>query len=184
MRPVPVALLMLLFTSMAFADDVTIESSGLTLNGNLRLAEDGELTDGAFLILHGTLGHNGMEIISALQDVLAENSQNSLAINLSLDIDDRHGFFPCGSQHTHKIEDASDELGAWLSWLQSEGADDIVLIGHSRGGNQVARFIVDHDPSVEAAILIAPSSGGESAGNGGGRQHVPGALPRGLRRTP
>jgi pimeloyl-ACP methyl ester carboxylesterase len=163
MRRATAALLISLFTSMAFASEVAIEHSGLTLNGNLELTVGGDMSDGVVLILHGTLGHNGMEIISTLQEVLMENERNSLAVNLSLNVDDRHGFFPCDSQHSHKIDDASDELAAWMSWLASEGAKNIALIGHSRGGNQVARFIIDHQPYVSAAILIAPSVAAENA---------------------
>jgi dienelactone hydrolase len=162
MRRATAVLLISLLTPMVFASEVAIEHSGLTLNGNLELSGDGDMSDGIVLILHGTLGHNGMEIISTLQEVLIENERNSLAVNLSLNVDDRHGFFPCDSQHSHKMDDASDELSAWVSWLASEGANDIVILGHSRGGNQVARFIVDRQPDLRAAILIAPSVAAEN----------------------
>ena len=157
MRRATAALTISLLTSTVFASEVTIDHSGLTLNGNLELTGDGDMLNGVVLILHGTLGHSGMEIISTLQEVLVENERNSLAVNLSLNVDDRHGFFPCDARHSHQIDDASDELAAWMSWLASEGAENVVLLGHSRGGNQVARFIVDHQPDVSAAILIAPS---------------------------
>ena len=57
--------------------------------------------------------------MSSLQTLFAENGRNSLAINLSLDVNDRHGFLPCDVQHTHTMEDASEELAVWLTWLQS-----------------------------------------------------------------
>ena len=157
MRRFRIALLLSLFASMAFASEVTLEHDGLTLNGKLEIAAGSDMSDGVIVILHGTLGHNDMEIIASLQDLLLENERNSLAINLSLNVDDRHGFLPCESQHSHEMDDASDELAAWISWLASQGAADVVVLGHSRGGNQVARFIVDRQPSVNAAILIAPS---------------------------
>lgn len=161
MRRACTVLLLLLLASAVFADEVSLQYDGLLLNGEVVLAGEQSLSDGVILILHGTLGHNGMEIVSTLQDLFAENGRNSLAITLSLDVDDRHGFLPCDAEHTHTMEDAGMELAAWLSWLQSMDAGEIVLLGHSRGGNQIARFIADQHPDIVAAILIAPSSGGE-----------------------
>jgi pimeloyl-ACP methyl ester carboxylesterase len=162
MRRVHLALLLSLFASTVFASEVTLEHDGLTLNAKLEMAAAGDVSDGVIVILHGTLGHNDMEIIASLQGLLLENDRNSLAINLSLNVDDRHGFLPCDTEHSHKMDDASDELAAWISWLVSQGATNIVILGHSRGGNQVARFIVDSEPDVIAAILIAPSVGVET----------------------
>lgn len=161
-RRVCAALLISLITSTAFASEVTLQHDGLTLNGKLELSSEGDMSAGMILILHGTLGHNGMEIISSLQEIFMENNRSSLAINLSLNVEDRHGFYPCETQHTHKIDDASGELAAWMSWLESEGATDVIIVGHSRGGNQVVRFIVDRQPDVSAAILIAPSAADET----------------------
>jgi pimeloyl-ACP methyl ester carboxylesterase len=109
-------------------------------------------------MLHGTLGHKDMEIISTLQLLFAENDRSSLAINLSLDVDDRHGFFPCDQPHRHKLDDAGAELDAWLAWLRTRGSGTPVLLGHSRGANQVARYIVERQPPIAAAVLIAPST--------------------------
>jgi pimeloyl-ACP methyl ester carboxylesterase len=162
MRRVYTVLFLLLSGSGVMADEVMLQHDGLSLNGELVLAEERDLSAGVILILHGTLGHNGMEIIATLQLLFAENDKNSLAINLSLDIDDRHGFYPCDGGHTHTQEDAIAELGAWTAWLGAKGAEDIVLLGHSRGGNQIARFVIDSDPDVVAAILIAPPSSHET----------------------
>jgi pimeloyl-ACP methyl ester carboxylesterase len=38
------------------------------------------------------------------------------------------------------------------------------LFGHSRGANQIARFVVNNRPSVVAAILLAPPIAAEAAG--------------------
>lgn len=161
MRRVYTVLVLLLSSLAVCADEVKLQHEGLTLNGELVLVGEQTLSAGVILIVHGTLAHNGMEIVTTLQALFAENGRNSLAINLSLGVDDRHGFLPCDVEHTHTMEDADTELGAWLAWLQSMDAGEIVLLGHSRGGNQIARFIAEHDPDIVAAILIAPSSGGE-----------------------
>ena len=146
-----------LTSCVALAAEETIVHEGLTLNADLVLAGAG-LADGVILMLHGTLGHKDMEIITAMQSVFAENGRTSLAINLSLDVDDRHGFYPCDRPHSHSLDDANGELAAWVLWLESKGAAEIVLLGHSRGANQVARFVIDKKPAVRAAILLAPST--------------------------
>lgn len=151
---------LLLFAALsAHAVEVQIDNGGGTLNGNLELAPDRSLEDGIILMLHGTLGHNKMEIMETLQSVLMEYGYSSLAVNLSLDIDNRHGFYPCDRPHTHEYQDAFAELELWLSWLDGQDVGDVVLLGHSRGGNQVANFLLARPRMVRAAILIAPSAG-------------------------
>ncbi len=99
--------------------------------------------------------------MSALQSIFAENGRSTLAINLSLDVDNRHGFYPCERPHSHTMDDASEELDAWLTWLESIDTGEVVLLGHSRGAYQIVRYIVDNEPAIAAAILIAPSIGGD-----------------------
>lgn len=146
------------------ADEVSVDHGGLVLNGDLVLAQGGGIAAGVILMLHGTLGHKDMEIMQSMQSIFAENGKNSLAVNLSLDTNNRHGFYPCDQPHTHKLGDASEELDVWLAWLDSQGAGDIVLFGHSRGANQIARFVVNRSPSVVAAILLAPPIATDLAG--------------------
>lgn len=164
MLRVQLLLLLLISGPLALADEVTVNHGGLVLNGNLVLARAGSIAEGVILMLHGTLGHKDMEIMQSMQSIFAENRKNSLAINLSLDVDNRHGFYPCDQPHTHKLGDASEELDVWLAWLDAQGAGDIVLFGHSRGANQVARYVVNESPSAVAVILLAPPIAPDPAG--------------------
>lgn len=67
--------------------------------------------------------------------------------------------YDCVVPHTHKHTDALDEIGAWLVWLQSQDVPKVALLGHSRGGNQVARFAAAHPQApLSAVILIAPQT--------------------------
>jgi pimeloyl-ACP methyl ester carboxylesterase len=110
-------------------------------------------------MVHGTLAHNQMEIMATIQELLTDAELSSLAINLSLSVDDRRGTFACETPHAHRDSDALDEIGLWLDWLKARGAQRVVLLGHSRSGNQVARFVAERDaPQVEAVVLIAPST--------------------------
>jgi pimeloyl-ACP methyl ester carboxylesterase len=155
-----ILIIVVLINSMGVvnAREVNTSYNDLTLNANLELAEGKSLQDGVILMTHGTLAHNNMEIMATLQEVFKEQGQNTLAINLSLSLNDRHGFYDCATPHKHKHTDALDEIGVWLNWLKQQGAKNIVLLGHSRGGNQTAWFASERDdPEIKAVVLIAPA---------------------------
>lgn len=139
---------------------VRIEHQGLRLNGNL----EGEIGAGpVVLLVHGTLAHHDMELIRTLQDLLAERDLPSLGVTLGLGIDDRTGMYDCSMPHRHRHGDALAEIGAWTGWLGEQGADGVVLLGHSRGGNQVARFVGgDGGDGIGAAVLLAPQTWDEA----------------------
>lgn len=145
-------------TSMAVsAEEIKLDHKGTILNAELSLAEGRTLEDGVILMTHGTLAHARMEIMRSLQSIFREYGYNSLAINLSLGQSDRHGMYDCADTHAHKHTDALDEIGAWLDWAKAQGAEQVVLLGHSRGGNQTAWFAAEHEmPAVVAVVLIAP----------------------------
>lgn len=154
--------LVLAFVLPARAEEVKIKHQGLTLNANLNLAPGKSLTDGVVLLLHGTLAHKDMEIMRALQDLLIERGINNLAINLGFAQDDRHGMNDCAGPHRHKDSNAVKEMGLWVDWLKAKGATAITVLGHSRGGNQVARYAAGMpaapDSLVKRAVLVAPST--------------------------
>ena len=142
----------------AYAEEVKLQQGQLILNANLDKAEDWPAGP-TVLITHGTLFHNKSELITALQELFLEHGVSSLAINLGLGLNDRHGPYDCTTPHTHKHEDAVEELGAWLGWLKIQGATQVVLLGHSRGGNQTAWFAAEHDdPVIKKVILVAPQT--------------------------
>lgn len=145
------------------AEEVKLEHAGLTLNANLSAAQDNWQDGPVLLITHGTLAHSGMEIITTLQSIFAEQGLSSLAMNLSLGLDDRHGMYDCAVPHTHRHTDALDEIGMWLDWLKAQGAKDVVLAGHSRGGDQTAWFAAERpDPAVKGVLLVAPMTWSET----------------------
>ena len=155
------ALLLLLGINPAVATPVSTQYHGLKLNGELVQPAQAR-ADRLVLLVHGTLAHHGMELISTLQTLLAERQIASLAITLSLGVDDRHGMYPCDAPQRHKLDDALDEIDAWLQWVQPRGVREVVLLGHSLGGNQVARFAAERDrPQLRALVLLAPSTWNE-----------------------
>lgn len=141
------------------AERVELEHDGTTLVGHMEMAPGSEIADGVVLMVHGTLAHGQMEIMRSMQSLLAEAGYNALAINLSLGQDAREGMYDCDSTHRHKHAEAVDEIAAWADWLKGEGAERLVVMGHSRGGNQVARYLAARpDPAVEKAVLLAPQT--------------------------
>ncbi len=144
------------------ADRLELEHDDLTLLAHMEMAAGSSVEDGVVLMVHGTLAHGQMEIMSSMQELLRDAGYNSLAINLSLGQDAREGMYDCDTIHRHKHEDAVDEIAAWVEWLKGEGAERLAVLGHSRGGNQVARYLADRpDPTVEKAVLLAPQTWSE-----------------------
>ena len=65
------AILMLALVGQAsHAGEVTLAQGAITLNARLELADGKTLKDGVILMTHGTLAHNGMEIIQTLQGLM------------------------------------------------------------------------------------------------------------------
>jgi pimeloyl-ACP methyl ester carboxylesterase len=148
----------------AQAEAVQIKQGGLALNGNLSLASGKTVKDGVVLITHGTLAHNGMEVVKAMQAGLGERGFSTLAISLGLGLDNRQGMYDCAVPHKHKHTDSLDEIGAWLGWLKEQGASKAVLMGHSRGGAQTAMFAAERpNPMVAKVVLLAPMTYDEKA---------------------
>jgi pimeloyl-ACP methyl ester carboxylesterase len=142
----------------SYAQDVSINHAGIKLHANFEKTETAT-TGPVILMTHGTLAHNKMEIMSTLQKLLKEQGISSLAINLGLGINNRQGFYDCATPHKHRHTDALDEIGVWLNWLEKQGVKNVVLLGHSRGGNQTAWFAAERDRAlISKVILMAPAT--------------------------
>src|SRR5471030_2081362 len=73
----------------AWADPVQLKSGQTRLNGNLELPVGKKLADGVALILHSALSDAKQGLVVALQQNLKKRGIASLAITLSLGIDNR-----------------------------------------------------------------------------------------------
>jgi len=153
-------LLLLSFSQSLLANKtITLKHNDIQLTANLKLADGKTLKDDIILMTHGTLAHGKMEIMATLQNLFAENGVSTLAITLGLNQDARTGFYDCNRLHTHKHTDAIDEIGLWMNWLKQQGTSNVILLGHSRGGNQVAWYASEYDsPMIKKLILIAPQT--------------------------
>lgn len=153
---------LLLAVGTAYADDIILSHNNLEITAHLEKADDNWQSDTVIMMLHGTLAHNKMEIMSTLQEMFKERGYSSLTINLSLGLSKREGMYDCAVPHTHRHTDALDEIGLWLGWLKQQGVKSIVILGHSRGGNQIAWFAAERDePAIRSVLLIAPQTWSE-----------------------
>lgn len=138
---------------------MTQSYKGLTLNANLVLAADKKVADGVIVITHAGLVNRDMELYVHLQKLFKERGYSTLAINLSLARNNRHGMYDCKLTQRHRYTDAADEIGAWTDWLVRQGMQRVILLGHSRGGAETALYAAERDkPQVKAVILLAPDT--------------------------
>lgn len=153
------SLISALTTGAAQAEEVKQTFDGKTINANVVYADGKAFGDKVVLLLHGTLTHNARSTYTELQNNLAKLGVSSLAMNLSLGLNDRHGEYDCATPHTHKHTDALKEIGAWQTWLKEHGVKQFTLVGHSRGGNQAEWYATEHDsPMLSKVVLLAPAT--------------------------
>jgi len=142
----------------ARAEPVQIKPSLLRLNGNLEMPPGKTAADGVVVLVHGTLSWHGQETIAALQKNLKARGIGSLAITLSLGVDDRQRTRRCDVVHDYALAGAKREVGLWIEWLKAQQPKYIDLLGFSRGGAQVAAFAPEFQyPNVRRVVLLAPA---------------------------
>jgi pimeloyl-ACP methyl ester carboxylesterase len=111
------------------------------------------------VMTHGTLAHKDMDVIKTLAQALADRGIASLAHTLSLGQDRRKGMYDCAVRHDYVTEDAVAEIGAWVRHAQGL-SKHVYAFGHSRGGNQVTRYLAAGAATPpEGAVLLAPVTG-------------------------
>jgi pimeloyl-ACP methyl ester carboxylesterase len=144
--------------SAARAEPVQIKPSLLRLNGNLEMPPGKTAADGVVVLVHGSLSWHGQETIAALQKNLKARGIGSLAITLSLGVDDRQRTRRCDVVHDYALAGAKREVGLWIEWLKAQQPKFIDLLGFSRGGAQVAAFAPEFQyPNVRRVVLLAPA---------------------------
>ena len=104
--------------------------STYSLSGPLKLEHESILLNGIYssipyksksiaLILHGTRGHQNLELINSLRDSLLANGVDSLTINLSYGIDNRaNDFLSCDIEHRHKQSNSQHEIKLWYEYIK------------------------------------------------------------------
>ena len=135
---------------------ITLKSdNNISLSGNLL---SNQRNESIFLILHGTRGYKGMEIISSLSERLYEEGHDTLSINLSYGINNREDtFLPCDIKHQHNEYESISEIITWYNYLLLKGYKEINFIGHSRGAfNIVQSLALLGNENKVNSYLLAP----------------------------
>lgn len=114
------------------------------------------------VMTHGTLAHKDMEVIQGVAKALEQRGIASLAHTLSLGVDRRKGMYDCATRHDHVVDDAVAEIAAWVTRARNVSSQ-VYAFGHSRGGNQVARYLASGPSPVVAGVLLAPVTAGAEA---------------------
>ncbi|QOZ46298.1 hypothetical protein XH89_24640 [Bradyrhizobium sp. CCBAU 53340] len=116
------------------------------------------------VMTHGTLAHKDMEVIQGVAKALEQRGIASLAHTLSLGLDRRKGMYDCATRHDYTADQAVDEIGAWIARAKSMSRF-VFSFGHSRGGNQLVRYLVANETApVAGVVLLAPTTAGAEAG--------------------
>ncbi|TPQ39086.1 hypothetical protein C2U70_07580 [Bradyrhizobium guangdongense] len=116
------------------------------------------------VMTHGTLAHKDMEVMQGVAKALEQRGIASLAHTLTLGLDRRKGMYDCATRHDYAADEAVGEIGAWVARAKSMSRF-VFVFGHSRGGNQVARYLAASETApVAGAVLLAPTTGGAEVG--------------------
>ncbi|NNE24587.1 MAG: alpha/beta hydrolase [Rhizobiales bacterium] len=160
MRFILGCLLTAVFSIAALAESrqIEIEIGGKVALADLTVPDGKTLADGVLVLAHGTLAHKDMELIEALQGLMAERGVATLAPSLTFGLDRRTGMYDCAVPSVHRHEDAVTEIAAWVGWLRGQGAKTISMFGHSRGGNQAATYSAGNK-AIGKLVLLAPAMG-------------------------
>jgi pimeloyl-ACP methyl ester carboxylesterase len=158
------AMLLSLTGSVGAAEqDIELSVGGRMVLATLRTPAAMQAETPLVVMTHGTLAHKDMDVIKTLARSLADRGIASLAHTLSLGQDRRKGMYDCAARHDYVTEDAAAEIGAWVRHAQGISRR-VYAFGHSRGGNQVARYLAaGANPSLEGAVLLAPVTAGAEA---------------------
>lgn len=158
--------LALLFVVLRHADaaerELELPVGGHTTLATLRTPASMGPDTPLVVMTHGTLAHKDMEVIQSVAKALEQRGIASLAHTLSLGVDRRKGMYDCATRHDYVADDAVAEIGAWVGRGASISSR-IYAFGHSRGGNQVARYLASGASPVVAGVLLAPATAGAEA---------------------
>ena len=147
--------------ALAVPAGATEQQLELSINGQTALATLRTPTSMApdtplVVMTHGTLAHKDMEVIQGVAKALEQRGIASLAHTLSLGLDRRNGVYDCAVRHDYVTADPVAEIAAWVNRAKSISRP-VFTFGHSRGGNQVARYLAANEaPPVAGAVLLAP----------------------------
>ncbi len=156
------------FSKNVFSEINTIYLNSTYLNKSIEINANhytnSRANNTAAISIHGTRGFKTMEIVSALSDNLLGLNIDTIAPNISYGINDRNdSFLTCDINHHHNRHANINEIVRWFSYAIGKDYKNIILIGHSRGGQDVLnayKKILEVYPTeskkISSIVLLAP----------------------------
>lgn len=149
------SLLLFLFHVNAQAQTVTISLTNSTFTANANYSK-GNINKPTVLILHGFLTNNKFHTVIAMEDALQLEGYTTLSPTLTLGINNRKDALTCSSIHTHTLEQDMAEIDHWIQWLLQQGHQQIILLGHSSGSQQLLEYLATYPAShITTAIFTS-----------------------------
>tara|TARA_Y100000768_G_scaffold3522_1_gene2555 strand:+ start:1226 stop:2173 length:948 start_codon:yes stop_codon:yes gene_type:complete len=161
-------LFLLFFTTISFSETTEIYLDSTYLKKNLLINADhysnSRENKTVAISIHGTRGFKSMEVISVLSDNLLDLDIDTIAPNISYGINDRENeFLSCDIEHLHNRYANIDEIIRWFIFAIEKDYQDIILIGHSRGGqdiiqayNRILKVYPEESKKISSIVLLAP----------------------------
>jgi len=159
---------LLFFTTIGFSEtnvlhlDSTYLGENLVINAN-HYTNSGD-NETVAISIHGTRGFKTMEVISVLSDNLLDLNIDTIAPNISYGVNDRvNDFLSCDMKHLHNQYANIDEIIKWFLFAVEKDYKNIILIGHSRGGQdifqaykKILKLYPGESKKISTIILLAP----------------------------
>lgn len=147
-------LLLCCFSLAAQAATVTQKlGNGLVVRADYRKAAVGKP---AVIVLHGFLQTHEFPTGYRLAEGINADGFTVLAPTLSLGVTHRQQSLACEAIHAHTMQDAVDEIGAWVRWLKKRHKGPIMLVSHSFGSVEALAYLSGKpDPAITRFIGIS-----------------------------
>ena len=105
-----------------------------------------------------------MEVISVFSENLLDLNIDTIAPNISYGVNDRtNEFLSCDIKHFHNRHENVNEIIRWFLFAIEKDYENIILIGHSRGGQDVMnayeKITKDYpaeSKKISSLVLLAP----------------------------
>lgn len=111
----------------------------------------------AVITLHGFLQTQYSPPMSSLASNLSSRGYTVLSPTMSLNVNHRSQSMACEAVHTHTMESEVDELSYWVSWLNTRGYKNIVVVGFSSTGNIAALLLGARNTQSSVKHIILTS---------------------------
>jgi predicted esterase len=106
------------------------------------------------IIMHGTGIHpDWQQVIQPLRVGLTEHNWNTLSIQMPILPNEAE--YP---EYAPLYDEVAPRINAAIKWLQDNGSDNIVLIGHSQGAAMAAYYLSTTQQDVDGFVAIGMAS--------------------------